>query len=83
MEKKKKIQAWWVLVVFAAVFLGKWVDGSSEYFNLTEELPFESLNGVSAVPAASDILMVDLTLIPGAAAKGAGTLSLSPQFHFG
>ncbi|XP_052206244.1 pectin acetylesterase 12-like [Diospyros lotus] len=82
MEKKKKILAWGVLVVAAAVFLGKWADGSSEYFNLTEELPFESLNGVSAVPSASDILMVDLTLIPGAAANGAvcldGTL---PGYH--
>ncbi|XP_057500970.1 pectin acetylesterase 10-like [Actinidia eriantha] len=69
-----KLMGLWVVFVFA--FLGKCVNGF-ENFNLTE-LQFESFYGV---PDANP-LMVGLTLIQGAAAKGAvcldGTL---PGYH--
>ncbi|GFY94346.1 pectinacetylesterase family protein [Actinidia rufa] len=69
-----KLMGLWVVFVFA--FLGKCVSGF-ENFNLTE-LQFESFYGV---PDANP-LMVGLTLIQGAAAKGAvcldGTL---PGYH--
>lgn len=59
-------------VVFVLGVFSKCIVGF-EHFNLTE-LRFESLYGVSA---ASNPLVVDLTLIQGAADQGAGTLFLS------
>ncbi|GMP39747.1 hypothetical protein CsSME_00010459 [Camellia sinensis var. sinensis] len=76
----RKLMGLWV--VFVAVgfgFASKCVDGF-EYFNVTEP-PLESIYGISA-SAAGYPLMVGLTLIQGAAAKGAvcldGTL---PGYH--
>ncbi|XP_058214130.1 pectin acetylesterase 12-like isoform X1 [Rhododendron vialii] len=68
-------------VVFVLGVFSKCIVGF-EHFNLTE-LRFESLHGgVSAASAASNPLVVDLTLIQGAAAQGAvcldGTL---PGYH--
>lgn len=62
------------LVVFVFGVFSKCVMGF-EHFNVTK-LRFEYLYGVSAAPA-TDAHVVDLTLIQGAAAKGAGTLFLS------
>ncbi|KAG5548868.1 hypothetical protein RHGRI_014282 [Rhododendron griersonianum] len=67
-------------VIFVLGVFSKCIVGF-EHFNLTE-LRFESLYGVSAASAASNPLVVDLTLIQGAAAQGAvcldGTL---PGYH--
>ncbi|KAI8555319.1 hypothetical protein RHMOL_Rhmol05G0165500 [Rhododendron molle] len=67
-------------VVFVLGVFSKCIVGF-EHFNVTE-LRFESLYGVSAASAASNPLVVDLTLIQGAAAQGAvcldGTL---PGYH--
>ncbi|XAR52769.1 hypothetical protein NMG60_11021021 [Bertholletia excelsa] len=64
-------ESWWV---------SKGADGF-EYFNQTE-LPFESFYGVSAAGGGINPLTVGLTLVQGAAAKGAvcldGTL---PGYH--
>lgn len=62
-------------VIFVLGVFSKCIVGF-EHFNLTE-LRFESLYGVSAASAASNPLVVDLTLIQGAAAQGAGTFFLS------
>ncbi|XP_028101159.1 pectin acetylesterase 10-like [Camellia sinensis] len=74
----RKLMGLWVL--FVVGFVSKCVDGF-EYFNLTE-LRFESFYGVSASDG-NNRLTVGLTLIQGAAAKGAvcldGTL---PGYHF-
>ncbi|KAA8545326.1 hypothetical protein F0562_020110 [Nyssa sinensis] len=75
-----KVMALWGVFVIGFVF-SKWVDGfEREYFNRTELSFLESFYGVSAV--GSNPLMVGLTLIQGAAAKGAvcldGTL---PGYH--
>ncbi|CAL5341023.1 unnamed protein product [Camellia sinensis] len=74
----RKLMGLWVL--FVVGFVSKCVDGF-EYFNLTE-LRFESFYGVSASDG-NNPLTVGLTLIQGAAAKGAvcldGTL---PGYHF-
>ncbi|KAE9445778.1 hypothetical protein C3L33_22324, partial [Rhododendron williamsianum] len=56
-------------VVFVLGVFSKCIVGF-EHFNLTE-LRFESLYGVSAASAASNPLVVDLTLIQGAADQGA------------
>ena len=66
----------WVLFIYG--FASKCVDGF-EYLNLTE-LPFESFHGVSAVSAYNPVI-VGLTLIQGAADKGAGALSLSLSIY--
>uniref|UniRef100_A0A5B7A8J6 Pectin acetylesterase n=1 Tax=Davidia involucrata TaxID=16924 RepID=A0A5B7A8J6_DAVIN len=76
-----KLMSLWGLIVIGVVF-SKWVDGfEHEYFNTTKLSFFESFYGVSA--ASSNPLLVGLTLIQGAAAKGAvcldGTL---PGYHF-
>ncbi|KAL6964560.1 Pectin acetylesterase 12 [Sarracenia purpurea var. burkii] len=77
MLRKMKMRLW---VVFVVWYAGKCVDGF-EYFNLTE-LSFESLYGVSDASSTASPLLVGLTLIQGAAAKGAvcldGTL---PGYH--
>ncbi|CAL5399224.1 unnamed protein product [Camellia sinensis] len=62
----RKLMGLWVL--FVVGFVSKCVDGF-EYFNLTE-LRFESFYGVSASDG-NNPLTVGLTLIQGAAAKGA------------
>ncbi|GMP63625.1 hypothetical protein CsSME_00025242 [Camellia sinensis var. sinensis] len=72
----RKLMGLWVL--FVVGFVSKCVDGF-EYFNLTE-LRFESFYGVSASDG-NNPLTVGLTLIQGAAAKGAGTLSLSLSLY--
>ena len=72
----------WVLI-FAIGFgvLGKWATGyefdeTEFHFNTTEVISL--LEASSSFAAAADNpVLVGLTLIPGAAAKGAGTLSLS------
>lgn len=66
-----------MVVVFVIGFVSKFADGF-EYFNLTE-LPFEAFYGISAASATaySNPLLVGLTLVQGAASRGAGTLSLS------
>ncbi|PSS18984.1 Pectin acetylesterase [Actinidia chinensis var. chinensis] len=73
----RKLMGLWVLFIYG--FASKCVDGF-EYLNLTE-LPFDSFHGVSAVSAYNP-LIVGLTLIQGAASKGAvcldGTL---PGYH--
>ncbi|CAA3020812.1 pectin acetylesterase 12-like [Olea europaea subsp. europaea] len=80
-------------VIFAVFFLSKWVVKSfevDELFDNRTEVSFlesmsllESVYGVSAAAAPPNPLMVGLTLIQGAAAKGAvcldGTL---PGYHF-
>ncbi|GMP63630.1 hypothetical protein CsSME_00025243 [Camellia sinensis var. sinensis] len=74
----RKLMGLWVL--FVVGFVSKCVYGF-EYFNLTE-LRFESFYGVSASDG-NNPLTVGVTLIQGAAAKGAvcldGTL---PGYHF-
>ncbi|CAL5329964.1 unnamed protein product [Camellia sinensis] len=76
---RKLMGLWVVFVVVGFGFVSKCVDGF-EYFNVTEP-PLESIYGISA-SAAGYPLMVGLTLIQGAAAKGAvcldGTL---PGYH--
>ncbi|CAL5380218.1 unnamed protein product [Camellia sinensis] len=76
---RKLMGLWVVFVVVGFGFASKCVDGF-EYFNVTEP-PLESIYGISA-SAAGYPLMVGLTLIQGAAAKGAvcldGTL---PGYH--
>uniref|UniRef100_A0A5B7AC58 Pectin acetylesterase n=1 Tax=Davidia involucrata TaxID=16924 RepID=A0A5B7AC58_DAVIN len=76
----RKLMSLWGLFVVGLVF-SKWADGfEQEYFNRTELSFLESFYGVSAV--SNDLLMVGLTLIQGADAKGAvcldGTL---PGYH--
>lgn len=62
------------------LLISKWVNGFDD-FNLTEHSYLESYYGVSK--AASNPLMVGLTLIHGAAAKGAVCLDGSlPAYHF-
>ncbi|KAI8531841.1 hypothetical protein RHMOL_Rhmol11G0167200 [Rhododendron molle] len=69
-----------VFVLFVVGFVSKCADGF-EYFNLTD-LQFESFYGVSAAAAAPRPLLVGLTLVQGAASRGAvcldGTL---PGYH--
>ncbi|XP_059652193.1 pectin acetylesterase 12 [Cornus florida] len=81
----RKVMCFWGLIVTGFVLIGKWVNGfdgfEHEYLNKTEQPFLESFYGVSAVNY--NPLMVGLTLIQGAAAKGAvcldGTL---PGYHF-
>lgn len=62
----------WVGIVILLV-LSKWANGFGEYsFNETE---LSWLDGYGESKAAPTGLMVGLTLIPGAGAKGAGTLT--------
>lgn len=74
----------WVVICVLLV-LSKWGVQSFEFssknsskVSLLESLShLESVYGVSAAAIPPNALMVPLTLVPGAAAKGAGTLSLS------
>lgn len=69
-------------VIFVGFFLSKWVVKSfefDEFFDNRTEVSFvesmsllESVYGVSAAAAPPNALMVGLTLVQGAAAKGAG-----------
>ncbi|XP_022861935.1 pectin acetylesterase 12-like [Olea europaea var. sylvestris] len=87
-----KFMGFWS-VIFVGFFLSKWVVKSfefDEFFDNRTEVSFvesmsllESVYGVSAAAAPPNALMVGLTLVQGAAAKGAvcldGTL---PGYHF-
>lgn len=75
-------------VIFVLFVLSKWgvesfeldefSSKNSSKVSLLESLShLESVYGVSAAAVPPNALMVPLTLVPGAAAKGAGTISLS------
>ncbi|XP_068316907.1 pectin acetylesterase 12-like [Pyrus communis] len=70
----------WVGIVTALVF-GIWVDGFVEEKNFNETVP-SLLETYGSSEAANDILMVGLTLVKGAAAKGAVCLDGTvPAYH--
>ncbi|KAH7834838.1 hypothetical protein Vadar_020172 [Vaccinium darrowii] len=74
----RKVMGLIMVVVFVNGFVSKFADGF-EYFNLTE-LPFEAFYGISAASAAaySNPLLVGLTLVQGAASRGAVCLDGTP-----
>lgn len=65
----------WVLGLVTALVFSKWVDGFlKKSLNKTELSLLETYGGSNA---ANNTLMVELTLIEGAGAKGAGVHFLS------
>ena len=68
--------------IFIGLVFGNWVDGFEEILSFNETamsfLDSEHMEafGASKAVGASNVLMVGLTLIQGAGAKGAGTFFL-------
>lgn len=68
--------------ILTGLVFGNWVDGFEEFLNFNETaasfLDSEHMEafGASKAARATDVLMVGLTLIQGADAKGAGTFFL-------
>lgn len=76
-----KVSVLWIGILIGLVF-GNWVDGFEEILSFNETamsfLDTEHMEayGASKAASASDDLMVGLTLIQSAGAKGAGTFFL-------
>ena len=76
----KMRKLWWVGVAILAS-LGKWANGFVEFSLNETELSFVE-EGYGVSKAFANPLLVGLTLIQGANAKGAGTLFLFFSFLF-
>ncbi|CAN6724429.1 unnamed protein product [Malus baccata var. baccata] len=79
-ERRAMVKFLWVGIVTALVFR-IWVDGFVEEKNFDETVP-SLLETYGSSEAANDVLMVGLTLVKGAAAKGAVCLDGTvPAYH--
>lgn len=79
MKNREKMKLFWFYAFVTGLVLNGSVSAGFELldFNVTEESYFET-NGI--VPQADNALMVGLTLIRSAGAKGAGIIAQSLPF---